>query len=147
MENKDKYPIFSGKVVGVPAILEEGSEVYTLVDYLTPNDELSEAEEKEAMPLGLLSAFIEEHKEKLKQKLQDRVKRALIPMRLDPSIISGADIRTRFGELNEMDYGEGLVAKTYELEVIKGRPKIGDIFGALSEPDYIGFRYIKILRE
>jgi len=140
---KDKYPLFCGKVVSVPAILEQGSTIYTLVDYLTIKDEPSEGEVRQVFFSKLLG--LKEGVEK-KEQLEKKVKRASIPMRLDPSVIDGCDIRARFGQL-QIDE-EGTKVKTYEVEVIKGRrDSSGDIFSALAQPRHTGFRYIRILEE
>jgi hypothetical protein len=150
METKD-YPIFSGKVLGVAAIVEENGEYVTLIDYMTPKDELTEEDRKKDMPLGMLSVFVEEHRDKMAKTLQERVKRAAVPMRVDPSVILYADIRTSFGQLNEGEYGEGQVARTYELEVINAKSQAGgDMFASMAEhfdrTSHSGMKYIKILK-
>jgi len=151
METKD-YPIFSGKVLGVPGIIEGNGEYLTILDYMAPKDELTEEERKKAMPLGLLSIFREEDREKMAKTLQERVKRVVVPMRLDPSVVLNAEVRTSFGQLNQGEYGEGQVAKTYELEVIQGKSQAGgDMFASLAEhfdrTPHSGMKYIKILTE
>ncbi|MBR9704487.1 hypothetical protein GOV12_03690 [Candidatus Pacearchaeota archaeon] len=150
--NKLDYPILSGRVLSVPAVIEENGQFVTVIDYIPTGDEMSEDEMKKVMPGGILSAFVEEHKEKANQTLQERVKRAFIPLRIDPSVIDGAEFRTILGQINEGDYGEGFIAKTYELLIIKGKSRAGgDIFSGLAEhidgPPHSGMRYIKVLKE
>ena len=111
---KEEYSLFCGKVVGVPAILEEGSVIHTLVDYLTIKDEPKEEEVRQVFFLKLLGLKEGAVKE---EQLEKKVKRASIPMRLDPSVIDGCDIRARFGQL-QIDE-QGTKVKTYEVEIIK----------------------------
>jgi len=148
----DKYPIFSGKVLRVPAIIEDKGEYVTLVEYLSPRDELTGEDIKKDMPMGILSFFIEEHREKMAKTLQERVKRVAIPLRIDPSVILNAEIRTSFGQINISEYGEGQVARTYELEVIEGRSRAGgDMIASMVEhfdrTPHSGMKYIKLLSE
>jgi hypothetical protein len=150
--DKEKYPIFCGTVVSVSAIIEQNGDYVTVIHYLTEKDHPTEEEIKEITPLGPLSFFLEKSREKINQRLQDKVKGAVVPMRVDPSVILGAEIRTRFGQLNLEELGEGAAVKTYELEVIKGKSHhTGDIFSGLAEhfegPPHSGMRYIKILDE
>ena len=148
----EKYPIFSGRVLNVLGIVEQKGEYVTLIDYMSPKDELTEDDEKKVMPLGILSLFVEEHRDKFAETLQERLKRAIVPMRVDPSVILGAEIRTSFGQINEGEYGEGQVARTYELEVIKGKSQAGsDPFLGIVEmydrTPHSGMKYIKVLKE
>ena len=148
----ERYPIFSGKVVNVPAIVEQDGEYITCIQYMTPKDELTDEEAKKVMPLGTVSMFREEDRDKLNATLQERVKSAVVPMRIDPSVILGAEIRTCFGQLNEGECGEGKMARTYELEVIKGKSQAGgDIFASMAEhfdrTPHSGMKYIKILKD
>lgn len=141
---KNEYPVFCGKVVGVPAIMEKDGMIFTLVDYLTIKDEPTEEEVREAFAAQILSGGKDQ---KLEEKVQQKMRRAVIPMRLDPSVIDGADIRTRFGEL-KLEGREN--AKTYEVEIIKGRSESsGDILilASLAQPRHTGFRYIKFIDE
>ena len=66
-------------------------------------------------------------------------------MRLDPSLIDGAEIRARHAQ---SDFGDGVRRRTYEIEVIRGRSQAsGDIFammGELAGTRHTGFKYIKV---
>ena len=148
----EKYPIFSGRVFSVPAIVEENGEYFTIIDYLSSKDELTEEDRKKAMPLGILSIVIEEHRDKMAKTLHERVKRAVVPMRVDPSVILDSEVRTSLGQVNKGEYGENPVAKTYELEGIKGKSQVGsDIFSGLAEmygrTPHSGMKYIKVLKQ
>jgi len=148
----EKYPIFSGRVLSVPGIVEENGEHSTIIDYLSPKDELTEEDRKKAMPLGILSIVVEEHRDNMAKTLQERVKRVVVPMRIDPSVILDAEVRTSFGQLNKGEYGENPLAKTYELEVIKGKSQASnDMFLGLAEmydrTPHSGMKYIKVLKQ
>ena len=141
--NKSQYPIFCGKVVGVPAIMEKEGMTFTLVDYLTIKDEPTE---EQARKLFVGQVLLPAESAKLEAELEKKVKRAVIPMRLDPSVIEGADIRARFAELKVEGQAEN--AKTYEVEVIKGRRESsGDVFASLGQPRHTGFRYIRLIED
>ena len=148
--NHSEYPIFSGRVVSVPVIIEDGEMCSTVISYVTPKDEPSEEEMKKLFPLGPLSMMLPEHLEKANEKLENRVKTATVPLRIDPSIVLGAEIRTRLGEINPAEHN-GEVLKTYELEIIRGKRRYsGDIFSDIAQRNYsehTGLRYIKVLRE
>lgn len=145
--DQEKYPVFSGRVVNIPAIVEGEGDTITLVDYVTIRDEPT-------ISVGelFMTLVIPEEKGKLEKDLSSRVQRAVIPMRLDPSLILGAEIRTRYGEVNAGDYGSEKIARTYELEIINPASRPGaDVFSTLSDMamgrPHTGFKYVKILDE
>src|SRR3989338_65510 len=135
----NEYPIFNGRA-SVSAIMEDvNGKVFTVVDYLTIDQE-------KAININFLDLISEPKREKAQKDLEARMKRAVIPMRLDPSLIDGAEIRTRYAQINT---GNGVMKKTYEIEVIRGRSQAnGGIFATIGEldgPRHTSFRYIKVL--
>lgn len=147
----EEYPIFSGRVINVPAVVDMGEEgVFTIVDYISVEKMPSDDEVKKTMPYAELSFLFEEHVDKAKKLLEDRAIRVIIPMKLDPSVILGAEIRTCFAQANSGEYGEGKSHDTYELEVIKGRSQAGGDFvvamreRAKGEP-FTGIKYVRYL--
>jgi hypothetical protein len=150
-KQQTKYPIFSGRVVGVPLVVEEREgEVFTYIQYLTPNDEPTMDDVKEALPLGILSMFDQKAMEKANETLAEKVNTAIVPLRVDPSVLHGAEVRTCLGQLNSQEYGEGPSLRTYEVQVIKGTSRAGgDFLSGFAEMSagtpHTGMKYIKIL--
>jgi len=139
---KQDYPIFNGKVHAVHAIVEMDSEIYSILTYFTKDE--SDKLEEDMHPSKLMLLLIDDSKRaELEEKCRKGLSQVIIPLRLDPSIINGAIVRTKMGkeEINGTD------KKTYELEVVEGSHRGGlDVFSmALSDSPYKGFRYIKIL--
>lgn len=152
---RSEYPIFCGRVIKVAGIIEEDRGVFTVVDYMTQKDEPTEKESQGIMFSKVFgtgaSKLLGHDVEKKEESIKDKIKRASIPMRLEASVIEGAEIRTRFGQFNLEECGEGKIADTYEVEVIKGRSQAGmDGFSLIAEladgPRHTGFKYIKILK-
>jgi len=140
----NEYPLFHGKVVSVPAIVEQRGKVLTIIDYLLPSEE----EELQEQAGSLFHIMTSKGRDEAQEALKNRVHRAVVPMRLDPSVIDGCDIRASFGRFTE---GE-VSYKTYEVEIIRGRSQAGgDPLAMLGEildnPKHTGFRYIRILEK
>ncbi|MDO8556560.1 MAG: hypothetical protein Q7R96_05310 [Nanoarchaeota archaeon] len=139
-----EYPIFSGRVVHIPAVIEQGSSFATIIQYITLKDEPTEEETRKALFSSILP--IPGGKE---LNLAQRIKSVAVPLRLDPAVLVGATIRSKFGEL--CLEGEA-PQKTYEIEVVQGASRAAsDPLMMLAEfasaPTHTGFRYIKILEE
>ena len=144
----NKYPLFSGKVISVPAIFEHDGEKCTLVDYLLPTDE--EALRESTNDNAISALLIPGRKEELEGELSSRVKRAIVPIRLDPSIIQGANIRAMFSKFKDPESNKKY--RTYEVEVLRGRSQAGsDAMAMLGEivgnTPHTGFKYVRILEE
>lgn len=141
---KSNYPLFNGRA-SVSGIVETpDGKTCTVIHYITVDQEKAINDKG----FSFLDLFIESKREKVQKDLEKRLKKATIPMRLDPAVIDGAEIRTRFASLTLDD---GTSKKTYEVEVIRGRSQSsGDVFammGELAGPRHTGFRYIKIVDE
>lgn len=143
--DKGLYPVFCGRVIGIPAIIEErNGVVFTLVDYVPIKNEMSEEEARRAFVSIALLGKTEDASEQLAKRAQ----RAVVPLRLDPYILEGSEIRARRAQM-PAGVGETMVP-TYEIEVIKGTSRTGgDVMASLLESRigarHTGFRYIKIL--
>jgi len=143
-----EYPIFHGKVVSVPAIIEHGDTVMTVVDYLLPSEE----EELRKKTGNLFHLMTSKGHDEAQEALEKAVHRAGVPMRLDPSVIDGCDIRSSFGRYTVNEDGQKKTYKTYEVEVLRGRSQAGgDALAMLGEvigsPKHTGFKYVRILEE
>ncbi|GEM_PF-5995934 len=136
------YPIFCGKVVRVSEIVTIENNNFTIVRYLQAGDE---PQLEQAQAMFLESLFDGVGVGELGAALEQRVRRADIPMRLDPSVIEGADIRARFAEL----IIDGEKCQTYEVEVIKGRMDRSQsvlVATGLNQPRHTGFKYVQVVR-
>lgn len=107
-----EYPIFSGRGVIVRSLGERSDGKFeTFLQFIQVSDELSVEEERKAI-LGSVLNF-PDSKEAL-EAFNNQYTGAIVPLRLDPSTINGATVRTMFNEYDGQRF--------YELEILKGRP-------------------------
>ncbi len=115
------------------------------MDYFAAQDTPQDDEEGSGMMDQLLQT---ERAQEYQESLEQRATRVFVPMRLDPYIVGGANVRVMF---NTAEMGDGIVHRTYELEIIKGKSRAGgDPLSMLGEvmsktTPYTGFKYVKIL--
>jgi len=146
--NQDNYPVFCGRVIGVPAIIEDANgQSFTYIDFVPVKKDLSEEQYKKLMVNSLRGQ--EGMGNKL--SLQERVERVVIPLRLDPHILTGGEIRGSYARLEAVQKDvNGISTKTfvrtYEIEIIKGALHgRGDVVDFLEHRPHTGLRYVKIL--
>jgi len=123
----EEYPIFSGKVIKVGPIVKDGTETWTTVQYLEGLDDVNNKD----IAMGLFP-FLKERDPNY-VPLEDRVKTAVIPMHIDPSVLHFAEVRARFSKFKSED-GD---IKCYEVEIIESPPGHAGAFN--------GLRYVKKL--
>jgi len=143
-EYKNKYPTFCGRVLRISGILEdEEGEIFSIVDYVPIKSEITDEEERKIFASVLLGKS-----EEVRGDLADKIKRVVVPFRLDPYILEESEVRARCAQ---MPVGPGgKMAPTYEVEVIKGRSQARDnsqlsLFEREVGARYTGFKYVKIL--
>ena len=136
----EKYPIFCGRVIKVHALLEDESGSYsTIIKYLSPQDQTIPFELANKIILGIVDDFE-------LQSLEEKVQTVSIPLRLDPFVVEGAEIRTRFGKIHLDEEDEENT--TFEVEIIEGSNRyLTDLHRLTNTTPFSGLTYIKILTE
>lgn len=138
--NHNDYPTFSGNVVSVSGFIEANGEIYSIVNFFTQQDK-EEVNKTITPKISILTILSETKLDEVGKELEKKVSRVAVPMRLDPEILRGANVRAKFGKIGGR--------KTYEVEIIRGRVDFsGDPFADLAQhhrPNYTGFKYIKFL--
>lgn len=112
------FPHFSGLVVGLPAELQSGKMVFTRINYLDPL--AMETIQQEIRKLHPEPDSLENIAKTLEMLVNENAKSVTVPLRLEASVVLGAEIRGGFGQVNEGEYGENKLTDTYEVEIIKG---------------------------
>ena len=141
--SNNKYPIFSGNVLSVSGVIEMDGETYSIIDYITVKDG-EEVDKSRDLGAAFVALFSESKMNKLEEKLKEKISRVVVPLRIDPEVLRGANVRARFGKVAGR--------RTYEVEVICGRSSNNqDPFMAMAEvvgkTPYTGFKYLKFIDE
>ncbi len=127
------YPTFNGKVIKVTGICKFENIDITSLWYL-PSSEKVENDITKLFGSSIeIMGFPKEIFLK-EEDLEGKVKQIRVPLRLDPSVVTFADVRGRLAEICSEDYGEGGKAEVYELEIID------------SPHGFKGLKYIKFLK-
>ena len=133
--DETKYPSFVGNVISISEIIEDEEEVMSTVWYLEPEDMPSEGQAL----LEYIRSFREEDGIPAPSEIEKKAKRALVPMRLDPSVLEGCLVRAHVFQRN----GDENKYKVYEIEILKGQ-FTGSMFPV---ERHKGFKYVKILEK
>lgn len=130
--NREDFPVFCGNILKVGPVVEGiDNTVFTLLQYLPGLDQVTSKDVMAALLPNLPPP--EDY-----VPLDQRVKKAVIPLRLEAAVFEGSDVRARFSRLTGED---GRERNCYEIEVIRG-PITG---GFLSSERFKGYKHIKIL--
>lgn len=125
---REDFPVFCGKVLKVGPVVEDGSEVYTVLQYLPGLDKVQSVD-------AMAALFPSIPKPEGYVPLEQRMKQAIVPLRLEAAVFEGSDVRARFSK----EPADG--RDCYEIEVISG-PTTSEMF---STEKYKGYKHIKVL--
>ena len=134
---RSQYPVFQGKIVSVSAVLEDDNGVYSIVDYFLSGEEPDEKEIRAGFFQELLNSVGKNEGVPAPSELEKKIKRVVVPMRLDAYVLNEAEVIARFGWIRSGDQKKDC----YEIEVIKGRLESSGIFPV---EIHTGFKYIKV---
>lgn len=126
---REDFPVFCGKVLKVGPVIEDGSAVYTVLQYLPGLDNVQSVD-------AMTALFPSIPKPEGYVPLEQRMKQAIVPLRLEAAVFEGSDVRARFSKEPSLTQRE-----CYEIEVISGPPTSE----MLSTERYKGYKHIKVL--
>ncbi len=127
-----KFPIFEGKVIGVPAILSQENFICSLIDFLPTG-----LQPNEVTPAIL---FTDTGRQQVEEEIKKLVRRVVVPFSVHPEVIMGANVR---GSLKDIAGYSAYVLEVLKDETISDDVKVLSAFtGQRLGSRYEGFQYI-----